>query len=71
MLTNTFQETMLIGDKSLTAALNWIYDEKPDGKSVTNAILCSSWRGIRTQFLVGERIEGVEEMLSELDCNEQ
>jgi hypothetical protein len=29
LLTNTFQETTMMGDNSLTAALNWIYDQKP------------------------------------------
>ena len=29
VLTNTFQETILMGDNSLTAALNWIYDPIP------------------------------------------
>jgi hypothetical protein len=29
LLTNTFQETLLMGDNSLTAALNWIYDPQP------------------------------------------
>jgi hypothetical protein len=29
VLTNTFQETTLMGDNSLTAALNWIYEASP------------------------------------------